>query len=101
MAPYARTTSQHLLQESSEAARHVLRKWGCMQVAYVGGLGIAFGVNALTHLGQPALLYLVPATLGAILLVGAFRGELMRVVSFVDSPSPAVEKALARQKSKD
>ncbi len=72
-----------------------------MQLAYVGGLGVAFGVNAVTHLGQPALLYLVPATLSAIMVVGAFRGELMRVISFVDSPSPAVEKALARQKAKE
>jgi len=26
-----------------------------MQVAYVGGLGLAFGVNAVTRLGQPAV----------------------------------------------
>jgi hypothetical protein len=26
-----------------------------MQVAYVGGLGLAFGVNAVTQLGQPAV----------------------------------------------
>lgn len=67
----------------------------------MGGLGIAFGVNAVTHLGQPALLYLVPATLGAILAVAAFRGEIGRVLKFVDSPSPAVEKALARRKQAD
>jgi len=27
--------------------------------AYVGGLGLAFAANAVTHMGQPALLYLV------------------------------------------
>ncbi|CAL5218425.1 g103 [Coccomyxa viridis] len=66
--------------------------------AYIGGLGIAFAANAITHMGQPALLYLVPATCGAIFLVAAGRGEVGRVLSFVDTPSPAVEKALGRQK---
>lgn len=65
-----------------------------MQAAYIGGLGIAFAANAITHIGQPALLYLVPATCGAILLVAANRGEVGRVLKFVDSPSPAVERAL-------
>ncbi|BDA44066.1 probable minor histocompatibility antigen H13 [Coccomyxa sp. Obi] len=85
----------------SDAVLHQRTYFVPTMAAYVGGLGIAFGVNAVTHLGQPALLYLVPATLSAILLVAFFRGEVMRVVSFVDSPSPAVEKALARQKSRD
>lgn len=67
------------------------------QAAYVGGLGVAFAVNAVTHTGQPALLYLVPATLGAILLMAATRGEVARVAGFVDRPSPAVEAALARR----
>jgi minor histocompatibility antigen H13 len=49
------------------------------QAAYIGGLGVAFAVNALTHTGQPALLYLVPATLGAILLMAAARGEVSLV----------------------
>jgi minor histocompatibility antigen H13 len=69
-----------------------------MQAAYVGGLGIAFAVNAITHMGQPALLYLVPATCGAILLVAANRGEVQRVLKFVDGPSPAVERALSKHR---
>ncbi|EIE25839.1 peptidase A22B, signal peptide peptidase [Coccomyxa subellipsoidea C-169] len=85
----------------SDAVLHQRTYFVPTMLAYVGGLGIAFGVNAVTHLGQPALLYLVPATLSAIVVVGAFRGELMRVISFVDSPSPAVEKALARQNAKE
>ena len=31
-----------------------------MQVAYVGGLGMAFGVNAVTKLGQPAVRFYDP-----------------------------------------
>ena len=69
-----------------------------VQAAYIGGLGIAFAANAITHMGQPALLYLVPATCGAIFLVAAGRGEVGRVLSFVDTPSPAVEKALGKHK---
>ena len=65
----------------------------CMQAAYIGGLGIAFAANAITHMGQPALLYLVPATCGTIFLMAAGRGELGRLLSFVDSPTPAAEKA--------
>lgn len=66
------------------------------QAAYIGGLGIAFAANAITHMGQPALLYLVPATCGTILLVAATRGEIGRVLKFVDSPSPAVDKAMGK-----
>lgn len=65
----------------------------------MAGLGIAFGVNAVTHTGQPALLYLVPATLGTIFAVAALRGEVRRVASFVDRPSPAVEAALQRRQA--
>ena len=66
--------------------------------AYVLGLGAAFAANALTHLGQPALLYLVPATLGAVGGTAALRGELDRVNAFTDaasSVSPAGDPALA------
>ena len=31
-----------------------------MQVAYVAGLGLAFGINAVTHLGQPAVRIIPP-----------------------------------------
>ena len=57
--------------------------------AYVAGLGLAFAANAVTHLGQPALLYLVPCTLGAVAGTALLRGELDRVSSFTDvSPNP-------------
>lgn len=44
-------------------------------------------VNAITHLGQPALLYLCPLTLGSVALVGAQRKDLKRLWSFTDTVS--------------
>ena len=55
-----------------------------LQVAYVAGLGIAFAANAITRLGQPALLYLVPATLLAITATAASRGEVQRLWQYTD-----------------
>lgn len=54
-------------------------------VAYVAGLGVAFAANAITHLGQPALLYLCPMTLGTVAAVAASRGELSRVFAYTDT----------------
>lgn len=54
-------------------------------LAYIGGLGVAFAANTITHLGQPALLYLCPMTLGTVALVAASRGELSRVFSYTDT----------------
>ena len=53
--------------------------------AYVVGLLMAFAANAITHQGQPALIYLVPCTLGAVAAVAASRGELPRVLRFTDT----------------
>jgi hypothetical protein len=61
-------------------------------IAYVVGLGVAFAANAITHLGQPALLYLVPATLLTVGVVAASRGELGRVYAYTDTTA-AVAKA--------
>lgn len=41
--------------------------------------------NAITHLGQPALLYLCPLTLGSVALVGAQRKDLQKLWSFTDT----------------
>ncbi len=62
--------------------------------AYVAGLGLAFAANAVTHLGQPALLYLVPCTLGAVAGTALLRGELDRVSAFTDVSS-SLNPALA------
>ena len=48
-------------------------------------MAAAFSANAVTKLGQPALLYLVPATLLAVLLTAANRDELRKVVQFTDT----------------
>ena len=50
--------------------------------AYVLGLLAAFGANAATGAGQPALLYLCPATLGAVALTAARRQEVERILSY-------------------
>ena len=42
-------------------------------------------VNAVTHLGQPALLYLCPLTLGSVALVAATRGDLGKIWAFTDT----------------
>jgi hypothetical protein len=42
-------------------------------------------VNAVTHLGQPALLYLCPLTLGSVALVAAKRGDLGKIWAFTDT----------------
>ncbi|KAK9827238.1 hypothetical protein WJX81_001559 [Elliptochloris bilobata] len=63
--------------------------------AYVLGLGLAFVANAITHLGQPALLYLVPATLGAVGGTALLRGELDRVDAFTDAAQALGDAALA------
>jgi minor histocompatibility antigen H13 len=68
--------------------------------AYCGGLVVAFVANAVTGLGQPALLYLCPATLGAVALVGLRRRETGRLWSFVDlaAPSPLQPTKLPQDK---
>ena len=51
---------------------------------------MAFAANEITHMGQPALLYIVPCTLGTLLATGAYRGELSSLWSFADA-SPSAE----------
>lgn len=56
-----------------------------LQAAYIAGLGVAFAANAITKLGQPALLYLVPATFLAITATAASRGEVQRLWQYTDT----------------
>ena len=53
-----------------------------VMVGYVGGLLLACGVNLVTGTGQPALVYLVPATLGSVLLTAGNRGEFGRLMAY-------------------
>jgi signal peptide peptidase-like protein 2B len=46
---------------------------------YAIGLVVTFAALAIMQLGQPALLYLVPSTLGTALVIAAIRGELAQM----------------------
>lgn len=61
--------------------------------AYVAGLFTAFIANSVTHLGQPALLYLVPFTVGTVCWKAVSRNELGRVWNFEDKASKSILKA--------
>merc|ERR1711962_627847 len=60
-------------------------------IAYVLGLGTTIFVMHVFKHAQPALLYLVPACLGAPVLVAAARGELKELFSYADNPEEAKE----------
>lgn len=62
-------------------------------VSYVFGLGLAFAANAITHMGQPALLYIVPSMLGAVALTASARGEVKSLLRFTDKSSLKKEGA--------
>ena len=51
------------------------RRWR----GYAAGLSFACYVNVVTGEGQPALVYLVPATLGAVAYTATRRGEFGEV----------------------
>jgi len=44
-------------------------------VGYFVGLNVTIAALCIMHMGQPALLYLVPGTLGTTLVLSAIRGE--------------------------
>ena len=52
---------------------------------YGVGLIVAFFAAVKFQSGQPALLYLVPACLGASLLTALLRGELGALLAFEDT----------------
>ncbi|KAG1653557.1 hypothetical protein FOA52_006966 [Chlamydomonas sp. UWO 241] len=74
--------------------------------SYIVGLLTAFAANTITHLGQPALLYIVPATLGSVIFTGLSRDELYRVWTYTDvatygMPAELMKKAeLLEEKKK-
>jgi minor histocompatibility antigen H13 len=55
--------------------------------AHIVGLLGAFAANSITHLGQPALLYIVPAMLGTVFATAAAQGQLSDVWSWTDRAS--------------
>jgi len=68
--------------------------------AHVAGLLAAFAANSITHLGQPALLYIVPSTLLTVLGTAAARGDLQRVWHFTDVPSFGVAAVVLGEEKK-
>jgi hypothetical protein len=79
----------------SDAVLHQRVYFSAVMTGYMFGLVGAFIANDVTGLGQPALLYIVPTTLGAVALTAASRGEVGRVWSWTDAPSfgvPAADK---------
>lgn len=72
---------------ASEAVLYNRTYFTPVLVSYVGGLLMAFAANSITHLGQPALLYLVPCTLTSLLVMGLVRDEIGRLWNFTDVPS--------------
>jgi minor histocompatibility antigen H13 len=63
-----------------------------VMVAYVAGLLMAFIANDVTGLGQPALLYLVPSCLFALVSVSLRRGEFDRLWRYRDMTSTWLKK---------
>jgi minor histocompatibility antigen H13 len=71
----------------SEAVLQQRPYFSAVVVSYIIGLLMAFAANNITHLGQPALLYIVPMTLGSVLVTAAQRDEIYRIWTFTDVPS--------------
>jgi len=73
-----------------------------VMTGYVGGLLAAVVVNVVTKTGQPALVYLVPCTLGSIVYTAVQRGELDRLLAFKDAKTlkEEAEKALEESSKK-
>jgi hypothetical protein len=65
-------------------------------LAYVIGLVITLAALAILQMGQPALLYLVPCTLGTTALLAWMRGELREL--WRGKPEAAVAAAAAEQR---
>ena len=65
---------------------------------YVAGLGTTIAVMNLFNAAQPALLYIVPAVLGAVALQAAARGEVKAVAAWSEEAPPAAEGEAAQSK---
>lgn len=98
--------SSETVYRASDAVLYQRTYFTPVMWAYLLGLSAAFGVNAVTHMGQPALLYLCPATLGAVLLTAAQRRELGRIWAFTDTTAvnvsqQAKDRAAAKQQRQE
>ncbi|KAK9820672.1 hypothetical protein WJX74_004224 [Apatococcus lobatus] len=70
-----------------DASRHFKRKYFVSAFGgYVLGLGTTIAVMVIFNAAQPALLYIVPAVLGAVGAHAAIRNEFSEVFNFSESP---------------
>jgi minor histocompatibility antigen H13 len=98
-------SSSHSSDTAAEAAAFVLQEvpkqrpyFVNVAAAHVAGLLAAFAANSITHMGQPALLYIVPSTLLTLLGTAAAKGDLARVWQFTDVPSFGVAALVLEDK---
>ena len=68
-----------------------------LQAAYLAGLFCAFAASTITHLGQPALLYIVPFMLAAVGGTALVQGELRQVFDFKEAPTASPFAALDKR----
>lgn len=68
-------------------------------LAYLLGLLTTIGVMHIFHHAQPALLYLVPACIGAPILTALVRGELKDLFQYADHPEASSPPALEKTKN--
>ena len=67
-------------------------------IAYIAGLMTTIGILHFFKHAQPALLYLVPACLGAPVFMALIRGDIKSMFSYEDHPTPAEEKEEKKEK---
>ncbi|XP_064487429.1 signal peptide peptidase-like 2A [Ornithodoros turicata] len=60
----------------------------CAVTFYAIGLGVTFVALILMEIAQPALIYLVPATLGSTVILATFRGHLSEMWHGTPPPIP-------------
>jgi|UniRef100_A0A7S4FYJ2 minor histocompatibility antigen H13 len=60
-------------------------------VAYILGLVVCIGIMQVFKAAQPALLYLVPACLGSVLLVAVAKGELSDLMAYEEEKAAEPE----------
>ena len=68
--------------------------WVCF-LAYLSGLLTTIGIMHFYKHAQPALLYLVPACLGAPTFVALLRGDNKSMFNYADHPNLEEERAAA------
>jgi minor histocompatibility antigen H13 len=70
-------------------------------IAYVAGLAFTIFIMHWYKHAQPALLYLVPACLGAPLFVALIRGDIKSMLKYADHPEEDEKEEVSAEKKKD